>query len=75
MLVPVIGKNNLHSVVALLDAGPYLLIYSASLARVVMLPGIRDQMNTSIGNRTAALLEWFSRRADAAYEKTGRTPQ
>jgi hypothetical protein len=74
-LVPVISKHNLHSVVALLDAGPYLLIYSASLARVVMLPGIRDQMNTSIGNRTAALLAWFSRRADIAYAKTGRTPQ
>jgi hypothetical protein len=73
--VPVIGKHNLHSVVALLDAGPYLLIYSASLAHVVMLPGIRDQMNTSIGNRTAALLAWFSRRADIAYEKTARMPQ
>jgi hypothetical protein len=73
--VPVIGKHNLYSVVALLDAGPYLLIYSASLAHVVMLPGIRDQMNTSIGNRTAALLAWFSRRADIAYEKTARMPQ
>jgi hypothetical protein len=72
VLVPVVGKNNMHSVVALLDAGPYLLIYSVSLARVVMLPGIREQMNTSIGNRTAALLAWFSGRADIAYEKTGR---
>jgi hypothetical protein len=71
-IVPVIGKNNLHSVVALIDAGPYLLIYSVSLARVILLPGIRDRMYTSIGNRTAALLTWFSRRADIAYEKTAR---
>jgi hypothetical protein len=73
--VPVIGKHNLRSVVALLDAGPYLLIYSASLARAVMLPGIRDQMNTSIGNRTAALLAWFSKRADIAYEKREQASQ
>jgi hypothetical protein len=70
--VPVVGKEGLCSVAALLDAGPYLLLYAVSLARVVLLPGIKDQMYTSIGNRTAALLVWFSQRADIAYTKTGR---
>jgi hypothetical protein len=70
--VPVAGKRNLRSVVALLDAGEYLLLYSVSLARAVLLPGMKDQMYTSIGNRTAAYLAWFSRRADIAYAKTGR---
>ena len=68
--VPVVGKRNLCSVVALLDTGPHLLLYAVSLARVVLLPGIKDQMYTSIGNRTAAFLAWFSQRADIAYTKT-----
>jgi hypothetical protein len=70
--VPVVGKRNLCSVIALLDAGPHLLLYAVSLARVVLLPGIKDQMYVSIGNRTAAFLAWFSGRADIAYTKTGR---
>ncbi|MDR0637867.1 MAG: hypothetical protein LBG27_03020 [Spirochaetaceae bacterium] len=68
--VPVVGKRNLCSVVAFFDAGPHLLLYAVSLARVVLLPGIKDQMYTSIGNRTAAFLAWFSQRADIAYAKT-----
>jgi hypothetical protein len=75
VFVPVVGKQNLRSVVALLDAGPYLLIYAVSLVRVVLLPGIKDQVDTSIGNRTAALLTWFSRRADIAYAKAGNEEQ
>jgi hypothetical protein len=70
--VPIVGKKNMRSVVALLDAGPYLLIYSVSLARVLLLPGIKDRVNISIGNRTAALLGWFSQRADIAYAKARR---
>jgi hypothetical protein len=69
--VPVVGKKKLCSVVALLDAGPHLLLYAVSLARVVLLPGLKDQMYTSIGNRAAALLEWFSKRANIAYAKVG----
>jgi hypothetical protein len=69
--VPVVGKKNLCSVIALLDAGPHLLLYTVSLARVFLLPGLKDRMYTSINNRAAALLEWFSQRADIAYTKVG----
>jgi hypothetical protein len=69
--VPVVGKKNLCSVIALLDAGPHLLLYAVSLAHVFLLPGVKDRMYTSINNRTAALLEWFSQRADIAYAKAG----
>jgi hypothetical protein len=71
-IIPVVSKGNLQTVVAMFDAGPYILIYSVAMARTILLPGTRDEMFTSIGNRTVALLTWFSRRADLAYEKTGR---
>jgi hypothetical protein len=69
--LPVVGKKNLCSVIALLDTGPHLLLYAVSFARVILLPGMKDQMYTSIGNRAAAFLSWFSGRADIAYAKVG----
>jgi hypothetical protein len=71
-IVPVVGKKNMRSVVALLDAGPYLLIYSTSLAHVFLLPGLKERVNISINNRTTALLGWFSQRADVAYARAER---
>jgi hypothetical protein len=69
LLVPVVSENNLRSYVALIDAGPYFVIYAASIVNVSLLPGLKDQISSSINNRTLALLSWFSQRADAAYNK------
>lgn len=69
--LPVIGKDNLCSCAAIFDAGPYLLVYLASFAKVSMLPGIKQQVTASINNRAEALLAWFIRRADAAYRQQG----
>ncbi|MDR0551261.1 MAG: hypothetical protein LBG72_04490 [Spirochaetaceae bacterium] len=65
--LPVIGKNNLSSFVAIFDCGGYLLVYMASFVRAAVLPGIKQQVSESISNRAAALFEWFCARADAAF--------
>ncbi|MDR0558430.1 MAG: hypothetical protein LBG43_11320 [Treponema sp.] len=66
-IVPVISKNMLRSVVAVIDAGEYLLIYSASFAKTVSLPGVKNRMGQSFANRAEAILGWFTKQADKAF--------
>ncbi|MCL1815826.1 MAG: hypothetical protein FWG27_08430 [Treponema sp.] len=70
--VPVVDKNKLRSVVAIIDCGPYLLIYTASLAKASMLPGMKQRAGESISNRAVALLSWFTQKADRAFGKNSR---
>ena len=65
--VTVIGKNKLRSVVAVIDCGPYLLVYAASMAKASMLPGMKQRAGESIFNRANALLHWFNQKADRAF--------
>ena len=67
--VTVIGKNKLRSVVAVIDCGPYLLIYAASMAKASMLPGMKQRAGESISNRANALLGWFTQKADRAFRR------
>jgi hypothetical protein len=67
--IPVAAKGDLRSIAALFDAGPYLLIYAASLAKTGAPLLLKEQMSESINNRAAALLTWFSDRADVAYRR------
>jgi hypothetical protein len=66
-IIPAVGKNNLRSVVAILDAGEYLLIYAASMAKTVALPGMRERVGNSFANRAEAVLHWFKDQADKAF--------
>jgi hypothetical protein len=68
-IVPVISKNMLRSVVAVIDAGEYALIYSASFAKTVSLPGVKNRIGRSFANRADAILGWFTRQADKAFER------
>jgi hypothetical protein len=69
--VPVVGRNNLKSVVAVLDCGPYLLVYAASMAKASMIPGMKQRAGESIFNRANALLLWFTGKANRAFGKSG----
>ena len=69
--VTVIGKNKQKSVFAVIDSGPYLLVYGASLAKASMLPGMKQRAGESICNRANALLSWFTKKADKAFGRTG----
>ena len=66
-IITAVGRNRLHSVVGIFDAGDYILVYAASMARAASLPGMRDRMRDSFSNRAEAVFKWFSARADRAY--------
>ncbi|WP_461246495.1 DUF6675 family protein [Treponema sp. R6D11] len=59
-VIPVIGKGNLHSVMAVIDCGDKILIYAASMAKAASLPGLSDKISASFSNRAQAILHWFS---------------
>jgi hypothetical protein len=59
-LIPVIGKGNLRSVMAVIDCGDTILIYAASMAKAASVPGLSDKISTSFSNRAQAILQWFS---------------
>ncbi|MDR2783168.1 MAG: hypothetical protein LBB48_04910 [Treponema sp.] len=66
-IVPVISKHMVRSVVAVIDAEEYLLIYSASFAKTISLPGFKNRIGQSFANRAEAILGWFTKQADKAF--------
>jgi len=68
-IIPAVGKNKLRSIVAIFDAGDYLLVYAASMAKAASLPGMKERIGSSFTNRAEAVLHWFSDQADKAYKK------
>jgi len=61
-VIPVIGKGNLRSVLAVFDCGDSILIYAASMAKTLSVPGISDRIGNSFRNRADAVLNWFDNR-------------
>ena len=68
-IIPAIGKNKLRSAVAVLDAGDYLLVYAASMAKAASLPGMKQRIGESFANRAEAVIHWFSDQAEKAFKK------
>ena len=68
-IIPAIGKNMLHSIVAVLDAENYLLVYISSMAKAASLPGMKERISNSFANRAEAVYHWFSDQADKAFKK------
>ncbi len=68
-ILPVVGKNNLRSIVSVTDAGEYLLVYVISMGKAVKTPGIGDRVKESFANRSHAIMKWFENRANIAYKK------
>jgi hypothetical protein len=66
-IIPAVGKNKLRSIVAVIDAGDYLLVYAASFAKTVSLPSMRERIGQSFSTRADAVLQWFKEQADKAY--------
>ena len=63
-LLPVIGKGNLKTIIAVYDCGDSLLIYSVSMARALSVPGTSGRISASFQSRVEAVLKWFTGRAD-----------
>ena len=71
-IIPAVGKNKLRSVVAILDAGNYILVYVASMAKTVSFPGMKERIGNSFTNRAEAVFNWFSTQADKAFAKANQ---
>jgi len=63
-VIPVIGKGNLRSVMAIIDCGDSILIYAASMVNAFSVPGIRDRISNSFKSRAEAVVKWFSGRLE-----------
>jgi len=70
-IIPAVGKNKLRSLVGVIDAGNYLLIYAASLAKATALPGLGDRIGSSFTNRAQAILNWYIKKADKIFGNEG----
>jgi hypothetical protein len=68
-IIPAVGRNRLRSVVAVFDAGEYLLLYLSSMARAASLPGMNERVGRSFSTRAEAILRWVTGRADKAFGK------
>jgi len=66
-IIPVVGKNKLRSIVAILDVGEYILVYAASMAKALSLPFVKERIGNSFANRAEAILHWFKGQADKAF--------
>jgi hypothetical protein len=64
-IIPAVGKNKLRTTFAVIDCGDSLLIYAASMAKAVSLPGMGERIGNSFSNRAEAVLKWFTGKADA----------
>ncbi|MDR2313694.1 MAG: hypothetical protein LBE02_04100 [Spirochaetaceae bacterium] len=67
-IIPAVGKNRLRSLVAVYDAGDFLLIYAASMARTASVPGMNERVGASFTNRIEAFLGWFTKQADKVFK-------
>jgi len=66
-IIPAIGKNKFRTVMAVIDAGDSLLIYSAAMAKTASVPGMGDRIGSSFTNRVKAILKWFVGRTDKVF--------
>ena len=66
-IIRAVGRNNLRTILAVVDAGDSLLVYAASMARASSVFGMGDRIGASFGNRAEAVFKWFSARADRVF--------
>jgi hypothetical protein len=66
-IIPVAAPGLLNVRVLAINADDGVLFYAVSSAKAAVLPGVRGKLESSFGNRAAALYAWFSRRAEATW--------
>jgi hypothetical protein len=65
-IIPLAAKEKLVSVVAVIDADEYFLIYIASMAKAPSLPGLNRKAGDSFSSRAEALIKWFTDSIDGS---------
>jgi len=64
-IITAIKKNNLRSILAVIDCGDSILIYAVSMTKTISLPGMADRISSSFSSRAEAVLKWFTGRLDS----------
>jgi hypothetical protein len=72
--IRIIEKNNLRTILAVIDTREHLVIYTVSLIKTLSFPGMKGRIGASFTNRTAAIVNWLSGQADKAF-KSNAGPQ
>ncbi|GHV93870.1 hypothetical protein AGMMS50293_01900 [Spirochaetia bacterium] len=67
-IIPAVGRNKLRTVLAVIDCGDSLLIYTLSLAKAASVPGMGERVGNAFTNRATAVLKWFTGRADGVFQ-------
>lgn len=62
-ILPVASPGQLNVRVLAINADDAVLFYAVSSAKAAVVPGVRGKLESSFGNRAAALYAWFSRKA------------
>ncbi|GHV87884.1 hypothetical protein AGMMS50267_02440 [Spirochaetia bacterium] len=70
-IINAIGKEQYRLVIAVVDAGDYLLVYAVSMTRAAALPGLGQRISASFSTRAEAIFKWYCGQADKAFAETG----
>ncbi|MBU0927657.1 MAG: hypothetical protein KKA67_07900, partial [Spirochaetes bacterium] len=65
--LPVAAPGDVNVRLLVISADEGLVFYVASSAKAAILPGVRNALEASFGNRAAAAFAWFSREASEAW--------
>jgi hypothetical protein len=69
-LIRMIEKNNLRTILAVMDTKDHLVIYTVSLIKTLSFPGMKARIGASFTNRATAIVEWLSGQADKAFKNS-----
>ncbi|WP_304222864.1 DUF6675 family protein [Gracilinema caldarium] len=67
-IIPLVQKENLKSLIGILDCDEGLLLYAATFAKASMIPGVEGKIRDSFANRTEAVYKWFVEKADSVFK-------
>ncbi|AEJ18181.1 hypothetical protein Spica_0009 [Gracilinema caldarium DSM 7334] len=66
-IFPLVAKENLKSLVCIIDIDEGLLLYAVTFARSSTVPGVEGKIKDSFSNRTEAIYKWFATKADKIF--------
>lgn len=65
--IPLVQKENLKSLIAIIDIDEGLLLYAVTFAKASTIPGVEGKIKDSFSNRTEAVYKWFVTKADKIF--------
>jgi hypothetical protein len=67
-IIPLVQKENLKSLIAIIDVDEGLLLYAGTFAKASTIPGVEGKIKDSFSNRTEAIYKWFVSKAETVFK-------